>query len=146
MSRFMLDRRTSVPPGYADRGCVLVSYRLPLLKHCFVLCADSIEASGQGRQLELMSFFLTEAHHLAQEAVGDPQAFMLIHSGQSVRKRATWHLHVFVVRTRWQKAWVYTVLGVKNTVLAGYSALRPKRIHSPAPSAARPDSCRPPPS
>jgi hypothetical protein len=123
VSRFMIGRRISVPQGYAERGCVLVSYRLPLLKHCFVLCSDAegLDAAGQ---IELMSFFLLEAQRLALASVGDPQAFMLIHSGQSIRKRASWHLHVFVVQRRWQKAWVYSVLGIKNLVLAGYTAVR----------------------
>jgi hypothetical protein len=65
-----------------------------------------------------MEFFMSEAERLAEESVGDSQAFMLIHSGSSIRKRSNWHLHVFVVQHRWEKAWVYSVLGIKNTCLA----------------------------
>lgn len=68
-----------------------------------------------------MTFFMSEAERLANESVGDSQAFMLIHSGRSIRKRSNWHLHVFVVQRRWEKAWVYLILGVKNTALALYS-------------------------
>lgn len=71
-----------------------------------------------------MSFFLVQAERLATEAVGDPQAFMLIHSGASIRKRSNWHMHVFVVQHRWQKAWVYTILGTKNFALVAASAVR----------------------
>jgi hypothetical protein len=35
-----------------------------------------------------MLFFLSQAEQLAAEAVNDPQAFMLIHSGSSIRKRS----------------------------------------------------------
>lgn len=70
-----------------------------------------------------MPFFMSEASRLAHAAVGDPQAFMLVHSGSSIRKRRNWHLHVFVVQRRWQKAWVYTVLGAKNFALAAYNAV-----------------------
>jgi hypothetical protein len=118
MSRFMLDRQVLVPPGYAERSCLLVRYRLPLLKHCFVLCHEppaDAQAEPEGR---LFGFFLEQARQLAWESVGDPQAFMFIHSGSSIRRRAGLHLHVFVVRRRWQKAWVYAILGGKNFALA----------------------------
>lgn len=124
MSRFMRHRQISTPPGYAERGCVLVSYQLPMLRHCHVLCSEADEAIDDAQRVALMAFFLIEAQRLAQAAVGDPQAFMLIHSGQSARKRASWHLHVFVVRSRWQKAWVYTVLAAKNLTLSMLLALR----------------------
>lgn len=146
MPRFMLNRRVSRPIGYAERGCVLVSYRLPLLQHCFVLCAESAAEGGTPRN-DLMAFFLLEAGRLAQQSVGDSEAFMLIHSGGSIRKRASWHLHVFVVQRRWQKAWVYAVLAAKNAGLAGYSAvrglLRSKSVSIPSierPCHGRPDA------
>ena len=87
----MLDRQALVPPGYAERSCVLVRYRLPGLRHCFVLCHEPAAGSMPGA--DLMAFFLTEAERLAHAAVGDAQAFMLIHSGsQAMRARAlyTW--------------------------------------------------------
>lgn len=118
----MLDYDMLVPPGYAERSCLLVKYRLPWLPHCFVLCCEACGECGQQAPAELMAFFLSEAVELARASVGDPQAFMLIHSGSSVRKRENWHLHVFVVRHRWQKAWVYRILGAKNFALALWSA------------------------
>ena len=124
MAGFMLDRQVSVPAGYAERQCVLVSYRLPLLRHCFVLCSESTAEGSDDQRDDLMAFFFREAAALAERSVGDRDAFMLIHSGRSVRKRENWHLHVFVVQRRWQKAWVYTVLGAKNFCLAGYVLFR----------------------
>lgn len=50
-----------------------------------------------------------------------------MHNGAAIRKRANWHLHLFVVRRRWQKAWVYAILALKNlgVTLAGvYTAAR----------------------
>lgn len=118
MRQFMLARQTLVPPGYAERACVLVKYRLPWLRHCYVLCHAPAAGAPPVAQEQLLGFFLAQAHQLAQAAVGDAHAFMLIHSGASVRKRANLHLHVFVIRHRWQKSWVYTVLGAKNLMLA----------------------------
>ena len=124
MSRFMLGREISVPVAYAERSCVLVKYRLPLLRHCFVLCHEASSEKPELSSPELMVFFVSEAERLALESVGDSQAFMLIHSGSSIRKRSNWHLHVFVVQHRWQKAWVYSVLGLKNTALCHLSLHR----------------------
>ena len=115
----MLDRQVLVPAGYAERSCVLVKYRLPGLRHCFVLCHE--QQTPPAASADLMTFFIGEAERLALASVRDAQAFMLIHSGSSIRKRPNWHLHVFVVQHRWQKAWVYTVLGAKNFALAVYN-------------------------
>jgi hypothetical protein len=132
----MLDRKVLVPSGYAERACVLVSYRLPLLRHCFVLCHESSPTQAETACDELLCFFLSEAERLARESVGDSQAFMFIHSGRSIRRRANWQLHVFVVQHRWQKAWVYTILGAKNIALVCFNWLG--RLHArgqpPAPS------------
>jgi len=128
----MFKRVLSVPPGYAERGCLLVSYSLPLLPHCFVLCHDDASTGSQQGKVELLAFFMSEAQRLAQDFAGNPDAFLLIHSGAAVRKRPNWHLHVFVVRHRWQKAWVYMVLGVKNAALALWHALTGARASSPA--------------
>jgi len=124
MPHFMLDREILIPPGYAERSCLLVRYRLPLLRHCFVLCSESTSEETAASRRELLGFFLSEAERIAYESVGDSQAFILIYSGSSIRKRPSWHLHVFVVQHRWQKAWVYTVLSGKNTALACYNGVR----------------------
>jgi hypothetical protein len=124
MSRFMLNRVVLKPAAYADRSCVLVKYQLPFLPHCFVLCHEPSSDRPDSSPAMLMEFFMSEAERLARESVGDSQSFMLIHSGSSIRKRSNWHLHVFVVQHRWQKAWVYSVLGIKNATLAAYYAAR----------------------
>jgi hypothetical protein len=88
-----------------------------------VLCHDPTKEKPAISHTELLAFFLTQAEQLAFDAVGESQAFMLVYSGCSIRKRPNLHLHVFVVQYRWQKAWVYTVLGVKNCLLAIYNWL-----------------------
>jgi len=124
MRYLMLDRQILLPPGYAERSCLLVRYSLPLLPHCYVLCHEPHSEGPPVSSVELMSFFLMQAEQLATDAVNDPQAFMIIHSGASIRKRPNWHLHVFVVQHRWQKAWVYMILATKNVTLAAAAAIR----------------------
>ena len=123
MPRLMIDRRISTPPGYPERNCLLVSYRLPLLRHCFVLCQDEPAIQAGLPASALMCFFMEEAERLALEHLGNGQAFMLVHSGAAIRKRPGWHLHVFLVQHRWQKAWVYFVLACKNVGLALYQLI-----------------------
>lgn len=125
MSPFMLDREELAPPGYAERQCVLVRYRLPALRHCYVLCHEPTDPSFPARtRAELLAFFCAEAQALAFAATGDPEAFLLIHSGASVRKRSNLHLHLFIVQSRWQKAWVYSILAAKNIVTTARMAVK----------------------
>jgi len=111
----MLGRKVFVPKGYAERECVLVEYWLPGLPNCYVLCHERSEGhlSVQERA-ELLQFFYIQAQHLALAATNDPEAFLLIHSGVSLSKRPNFHFHVFVIRSRWQKALAYSYLGAKN--------------------------------
>jgi hypothetical protein len=124
MPRLMFDRQVLAPPGYAERGCLLVKYRLPWLRHCFIVCHEPRQGAPVLAPAELMAFAIEQAGQLADALTGDAEAFILIHSGAAVRKRANWHLHIFVVRHRWQKMWVYSVLGAKNLGLALYSSVR----------------------
>ena len=118
MPGFQMQRQVLVPAGYAERDCVLVRYRLPGLPHCYVMCHEPTAPPDVGGRAELMTFFIGQASRLALDAVGDDQAFVLMHNGAAIRKRANWHLHLFVVRRRWQKAWVYAILAMKNTTQA----------------------------
>jgi hypothetical protein len=80
-------------------------------------------------RVDLLHFFFVEAQRLAAAATGDPECFLFFHSGAAVRKRDGFHVHVFVVRSRWQKALAYTILGAKNFSLACWLSIR--RLLSP---------------
>ena len=118
MFGYQTHRRRLRPAGYAERDCLLVHYRLPGLPHCYVMCHEPMAAPDVAGRADLMSFFIAQASRLALDAVGDDQAFVLMHNGAAIRRRANWHLHLFVVRRRWQKAWVYAILALKNLVNA----------------------------
>jgi hypothetical protein len=124
----MFDRRVQVPKGYAERGCMLVSYRLPGVPHCFSLCHEGGTKGPPPDRPALTQFFVAQAESLAEAAVGDAQAFLLIHGGASVRRRANWHLHVFVLQHGWQKAWLYAILTVRH-VLRTLGRLADVAIH-----------------
>ncbi len=123
MLAFQTRRQVLVPAGYAERECLLVRYRLPGLAHCYVMCHEPVAAPDVHGRAELMAFFIAQASQLALGDVGDDQAFILMHNGAAIRKRANWHLHLFVVRRRWEKAWVYAILALKNLAQAAVIAL-----------------------
>ena len=130
MLGFQTHRQVLVPAGYAERDCVLVRYRLPGLPHCYVMCHEPTAVPDVAGRAELMTFFIAQASRLAQAATGDDQAFVLMHNGAAIRKRANWHLHLFVVRRRWQKAWVYAILALKNLAQASASAFAQATVGS----------------
>lgn len=121
MSRSLINRDIMIPPGFAERSCSLVKYRLPLLEHCYVLCHEPSASKEAQEPSVLMDFFIRQAERLAQESVGDPQAFLLIHNWPLIRKRSNWHVRVFVVRKPWEKTWIY--VNLKNVALAIIHAL-----------------------
>lgn len=109
---FMLNKKITIPDDFADKNCCLVSYQMPLLPHCFVLCAND-----QSEKLDdsiLLPFFLEQAKKLASQHGKDPDGFVFCFSGNAVRKKSNFHVHLFLVNKRWQKAVVYSLLATKN--------------------------------
>lgn len=117
------NRSVCVPPGYEARECCLVSYQMPFCRHCFVLCHEPSDPQHPGVDASVMSFFVSEAHSLSERVTGNPHSFVIIHSGGFVRKRSNLHMHVFVIRRRWQKAWLYALLATIHSVSAVRRAL-----------------------
>ena len=118
MNILVRHRKITTPTGYAERECFLVSYQLPLCKHCFVLCHEPSDPDHPSIDLSVMSFFMAEAHELSAQVTGNAHSFVIIHSGGFVRKRHNLHMHVFVIRRRWQKAWLYTLLAANHAISA----------------------------
>ncbi|MBD9478108.1 hypothetical protein [Pseudoxanthomonas sp. PXM02] len=112
------NRRITTPPGYGERECFLVSYQLPLCKHCFVLCHEPGDPDHPSIDFAVMSFFMAEAHELSARVTGNAHSFVVIHSGGFVRKRHNLHMHVFVIRRRWEKAWLYALLAAVHATSA----------------------------
>jgi len=54
------------------------------------------------------------AGRLAAAATGDAQNFTLIHNGSGLARRAMPHVHIICAATRFQKALIYLLIGIKN--------------------------------
>ena len=110
---FMPQRTITKPAGYERFNGVLVSYKIPFIKHSFILCSE-----WQLENPELMAFFLSEAKRLSLEYAEKPDCYICFFSGQTQRKRANVHIHLHIIENRFQKAWIYFILGIKNILLA----------------------------
>jgi hypothetical protein len=131
MARFMWRRQVLDLPEFAQRDCLLVRHWLPGLPHCYVLChRPPRPPESPADRAQVLGFFLSQAHRLASEAVGDPEAFLLVYSGASIRKRAGLHVHLFIVQSRWRKAWAYGILAARNTLLALGQTLMPRAFRA----------------
>jgi len=54
----------------------------------------------------------------AFEKLGDREAFSVLYSGYSARREKGWHIHIVLLGNRWRKAWLYSVLAMKNLLQA----------------------------
>lgn len=110
---FMPKRTITKPTGYERFNGVLVSYKVPFIKQSFILCSE-----WQLENPELMAFFLSEAKRLSLEYTGKPDCYICFFSSQRQRKRANVHVHLHIIENRFQKAWVYFTLSIRNFSLA----------------------------
>lgn len=101
---------------YLKHDCCLISYQTPLLAHCFILCHQAHDKTITEDQLII--FAQQEAHRLSLQYTQQPNNFILTISGQNIRKRDNWHLHIFIIENRLQKAYAYQIVAVKNFMLA----------------------------
>ena len=88
------------------------------------------ESQGQPSAVEVSEMLvagMTHARRLAEEIVGDAEAFGVLYSGYSARRERGWHVHIVLLGNRWRKAWLYTVLAGKNLL----QALRLRRDDAP---------------
>lgn len=97
--------------------CCLVQYDFPLLGQCYILC-HTVESNDDVSKDQLLQFAQQEAERISFERTQSSQNFMLAISGANIRKTANWHIHIFIVESRWQKAYVYQLLAIKNLGLS----------------------------
>lgn len=102
---------------YKEFNCCLIQYHFPLLKQCYILCYEPTSKSLITED-QLLAFAQSEAQRLSLQQTNSSQNFILAISGINIRKRENWHIHIFIVKNRWQKAYAYQVLAMKNLGLS----------------------------
>lgn len=99
--------------------CVLHRIRRDLIPNYYVLAFPRSQGQPSVSDVvEMMSAGTRYAQELAQQLLGDPEAFTMIYSGYSARREKGWHIHIILLGNRWRKAWLYWVLACKNLVQA----------------------------
>ena len=109
---------TSIPAAPAATGgsCDITPRTVPGLSSAFTLHPGARAGGRKGGRSEraLTARATREARRLARAATGDPDAYVLMLNGASLRHRPEWHVHVFVVRSRWERAWLHLLLAARS--------------------------------
>ena len=103
----------------SGRMCRWECPQILLLRHYFVLTFPQEQGEPTTtEETEMIGNAIDQARHLAADLLKNPSAFVLIRSGESTRRVGGWHVHIVLVSSRWQKAWLYFVLSGKNILQA----------------------------
>lgn len=99
--------------------CQLLNIRNDLIANYYLLCfprklgePSDIEVS------EMLTVGVEYAQKIALEKLNDREAFSVLYSGYSARREKGWHVHIVLLGNRWRKAWLYSVLAMKNLLQA----------------------------
>lgn len=99
--------------------CKLLSIKNDLIPNYYLLCFP--KTFGEPSELdvsEMLSLGVQYARKLSLERLGDAEAFSVLYSGYSARREKGWHVHIVLLGNRWRKAWLYSVLAMKNLLQA----------------------------
>jgi hypothetical protein len=93
--------------------------KVAFLQHYIVLTFPQEQGEPtKDEQSEMLAIAITEARRVSAEVLNDPESFVMIQSGCSNRRSRGWHIHLVLVKNRWDKAWLYFVLFWKNILQA----------------------------
>jgi len=99
--------------------CQLLNIKNDLIPNYYLLCfprklgePSDIEVS------EMLTVGVEYAQKIALEKLDDREAFSVLYSGYSARREKGWHVHIVLLGNRWRKAWLYSVLAMKNLLQA----------------------------
>jgi len=99
--------------------CQLLNIKNDLIPNYYLLCfprklgePSDIEVS------EMLTVGVEYAQKIALEKLDDREDFSVLYSGYSARREKGWHVHIVLLGNRWRKAWLYSVLAMKNLLQA----------------------------
>jgi len=99
--------------------CQLLNIKNDLIPNYYLLCFP--RKLGEPSDIdvtEMLTMGVTYAQKIALEILGDKEAFSVLYSGYSARREKGWHVHIVLLGNRWRKAWLYSVLAIKNLLQA----------------------------
>ena len=116
MSGQTSDRAVSLASG---KSCHLKRIRNDLIRNYYLLAFPVEQGQPSPSEVtEMLNVGISHAQDLAEELLGDREAFTILYSGYSARREEGWHVHIVLLGNRWWKAWLYVVLAGKNLLQA----------------------------
>lgn len=99
--------------------CKLLSIRNDLIPDYYLLCFPRTLGEPSDIDVtEMLTLGVQYAQKIAFHKLGDREAFSVLYSGYSARREKGWHVHIVLLGNRWRKAWLYSVLAMKNLLQA----------------------------
>ena len=106
-------------PLKSGAECHLLNIRDDLIPNHYLLCFPRILGEPSDVDItEMLAFGVQYAQKISFQKLGDSEAFSVISSGYSARREKGWHVHIVLLGNRWRKAWLYSVLAMKNLMQA----------------------------
>jgi len=106
-------------PLKSGAHCKLLRIKNDLIPNYYLLCfPKTLGEPSHVDVTEMLNFGVEYAQKIAQEKLGDKDAFSVLYSGYSARREKGWHVHIVLLGNRWRKAWLYSVLALKNLLQA----------------------------
>lgn len=99
--------------------CQLLNIKNDLIPNYYLLCfPKTLGEPSDVDVTEMLTLGVQHAQKIAVQQLGDKEAFSVLYSGYSARREKGWHVHIVLLGNRWRKAWLYSVLAMKNLLQA----------------------------
>jgi hypothetical protein len=99
----------------SGKSCLLKRIRNDLIPNYYLLAFPKDQGQPSSNEVtEMLNLGIGHALDLADQLLGDTEAYTILYSGYSARREKGWHVHIVLLGNRWRKAWLYFVLAGKN--------------------------------
>jgi len=99
--------------------CQLLNIKNDLIPNYYLLCFPKTLGEPSDIDItDMLNLGVSYAQKIALQELGDKEAFSVLYSGYSARREKGWHVHIVLLGNRWRKAWLYSVLALKNLLQA----------------------------
>ena len=99
--------------------CRLLNIKNDMIPNYYLLCFPQESGEPSDSDVtEMLTLGIRYAQEIAFERLGDKEAFSVLYSGYSARREKGWHVHIVLLGNRRRKAWLYSVLALKNILQA----------------------------
>ena len=103
----------------SGRTCELIKIQRDMIPNYYLVAFPISNGKPHAVEItEMITIGINKAKEIANEILGDEEAFTILYSGYSSRREKGWHIHIVLLGNRWKKSWLYLVLTFKNLLQA----------------------------